>query len=258
MNPKILFIDIETAPDVVWTWGVYQQNAIAVKEHWYVLSFAAQWREAGTVFVKGLCDYKGYKGGNSTEKQILADIHDLLNEADIVVAHNGADFDVKKLNARFIAHGFQPPSPFRVVDTKRDLTKIAGFSSNRLNWLSKQMNLGRKTMEHQDWKMWENCMNGMASAWRDMKRYNKHDVVLLRKLYERLAPWLEQPNSALWTGNATCSNPACGSRKLIRKGVYHSKTREYQRFQCKDCGSWTRAARSSRSMTTVGTPRRFS
>lgn len=255
MKPKTLFIDIETAPDVVWTWGVYQENAIAVKEHWYVLSFAAKWRGVkGPIIVKGLDDYPKYLGGNSTEKDLLKEIHSLLDEADIVVAHNGADFDVKKLNARFIEHGLTPPSPYKVVDTKRDLTKVARFSSNRLNWLSKQLGTGQKTMEHHDWKLWEGCMKGDTKSWRAMKVYNRHDVVLLQELYEILSPWIEQPNANMWSDRPVCSNPACGSRKLEKRGFSRAKTRLYQRYQCKDCGAWSRDSECVKGKSAKVTP----
>src|SRR3970282_2536843 len=101
---NILFLDIETAPNVTWSWGGYQENAIARKEHWYILSFAAKWRGERRVFYRGLNMFPGYRGGDSTEKKLLADLHALLSTADIVVAHNGADFDVRRINARFIAH----------------------------------------------------------------------------------------------------------------------------------------------------------
>lgn len=247
VKPRLLFLDIETAPDVTWSWGVYQENAIAVKEHWYVLSFAAKWRGVtGPILVKGLCDYKGYKRGNSTERLLLKELHSMLDEADIVVAHNGADFDVRKLNARFIAHGMAPPSPFKVVDTKRDLAKVAKFSSNRLNWLSKQLGIGKKTMEHHDWKMWQGCMEGDLKCWKAMKHYNRHDIVLLKELYEIIAPWIEQPNANVWNDGMCCSNPACASRNLNKRGLMRAKTRIYQRYQCQDCGSWSRSSKAEK------------
>lgn len=259
-GPRILFIDIETAPDVMWAWGVYEQSAIAVKEHWYVLSFAAKWRKGkagGPIVTKGLDDYKGYTSGNSTERLLLQDVHTLLDEADIVVAHNGADFDVRKLNARFIAHGMTPPSPYRVVDTKRDLARVAKFSSNRLNWLSKQLGIGRKTMEHHDWKMWQGCMEGEAKCWRAMKTYNRHDVVLLQQLYEVLAPWIEQPNANVWSTRPICPNPACGHKRLHVAGTQPSKTRVYTRYRCPKCGSYARSARSVRGTNITPTSRRY-
>lgn len=240
MEPKILFLDIETAPDVVWTWGVYQANAIAVKEHWYLLSFAAKWRGSKDVLVKGLVDYKGYKGGSSTERELLEDVWALLDDADIVVAHNGASFDCKKLNARFIAHDMLPPSPYKVVDTKRDLKKVAVYSSNRLNWLSKQFKIGSKTMEHHDFELWQGCMDGDRKSWKEMKEYNSHDVVLLEKLYNKIAAWIPQPNGSAHSSDQRCPNPACNSRKLHARGYQRTTTRIYRRFQCQACGTWSR------------------
>lgn len=216
-----------------------------------MLSFAAKWRGQSNIITKGLSDYKGYKGGNSTELQLLKDIHKLLDQADIVVAHNGANFDVRKLNARFIAAGMTPPSPYKVVDTKRDLVRVAAFSSNRLNWLSKQLGIGKKTMEHQDWSLWEGCMKGDKASWAKMKKYNKHDVVLLQELYEILAPWIDQPNAGAWMGNDVCPNPACGSTDLEQRGWARSKTRVYKRLQCRKCGTWSRLSRSERGVNLV-------
>ena len=213
MRPSILFLDIETAPDVVWTWGVYQANAIAVKENWYVLSFAYKWFDGWKVRARGLVDYKGYSKGNDCERKLLLDAWRLLDEADIVVAHNGADFDVKKLNAKFIERGFEPPSPYKVVDTKRDLTRVARYSSHRLDWLAKQFKLGAKIPT--DFSLWEGCMSGDRQAWKKMLDYNKHDVVLLEKLYLQTQSWLDQPNMALYMEQPVCVNPACGSKKLI-------------------------------------------
>lgn len=227
---------------MVYAWGVYEENAIEVVDHWYVLSFAYKWwGTSGKPKVCALPDYEGYTSGNSTEKLLLEDLHVLLNSADIVVAHNGRDFDVKKINARFIAQGFLPPAPYKIVDTKRDLTSVAGFSSNRLNWLSKQLGIGKKTMEHQDFEMWRGCMAGDKKAWTKMRAYNQHDVVLLEELYWLLSPWIKQPNANLWSKDAVCPNPACGSKALQARGLAKTAASTYQRFQCQKCGTWGRS-----------------
>lgn len=243
-GPSILLLDIETAPDLVWVWGVYEQNAIEVKEHWYVLSFAAQWYKQGPIVCKGLDDYKGYKGNNSTERLLLKDVHKMIDEADIIIAHNGAQFDMRKLNARFIAHGLLPPSPYKIVDTKRELSRVASFSSNRLDWLARQLEIGHK-IEHEGFPMWRGCMNGDPGAWKKMKKYNRHDVRLLDELYERLSPWLKQPNAVLW--GVECVNPACKNGHLISRGIMRTKTRSYQRYQCATCGTWAKSVMSEKT-----------
>lgn len=247
-RPKILFLDIETQPDLVWVWGVYEQNAISVKEHWQLLSFSASWEE-GKILTKGLPDYPGYKPGG-TDAALVNEVWGLLDEADIVVAHNGADFDLKKLNARFICHGLKPPSPYKVVDTKRAVKRVAAFSSNKLDWLCKQLELGSKLV-HEGWQLWFNCMQGDPAAWKKMKRYNQHDVELLKELYYELAPWIVQPTMGNWLSGARCPNPACGSTKLERRGLAHTKTRVYQRFQCKVCGAWSRAVKADKARAEI-------
>jgi len=247
MKPAMLFLDIETAPDVVWTWGLWQANAIAVKEHWYVLSFAAKWRGDDTLMVNGLDDYKGYKGGKSTELKLLNDVWTLLDEADIVVAHNGRDFDVKKLNARFIEYGFAPPSPYKVVDTKSDLAGVAKYSSNKLDWLMKQFKIGAK-MPHEGFDLWQGCMDGDKKAWKTMKAYNAHDVVLLEALYNKISSWIPQPNAGLYEDRPTCPNPGCDGGPLIKRGLARAITRVYQRYQCDTCGTWSRSVKSEKGL----------
>jgi len=249
-GPSILFLDIETAPDLVWTWGVYEQNAIEVKEHWYVLSFAAKWAN-GPVIVKGLDDYKGYKPLARDDRKLIREVRELLDQADIVVAHNGADFDIKKLNARFIAHGFAPPSPYKIVDTKREIKRVSAFSSNKLDWLAKQLELGKK-IEHEGFPMWRGCMSGNESAWKKMKKYNRHDVLLLHDLYNKLSPWMHQPNATLW--GKECVNPSCKSSDIAARGFMRSKTRVYQRFQCNNCGTWSKAVLSEKTPKAVVSP----
>jgi hypothetical protein len=238
-----LYVDIETQPDLVYTWGVYEQNAIAVKEHWQLLSYSAEWQD-GKVITKGLCDYKGYKAGGD-DYDLAQDVWSLLDEADIVVAHNGVDFDLKALTARFIAHGMKPPSPYKIVDTKRGLKSVSRFSSNKLDWIGQQLEIGKK-IDTGGWNLWLGCMAGDKKSWAKMKKYNRHDVVLLKRLYKLLSPWIRQPNTGAWTSRPSCPNPACGSLKLTARGYARSKTRVYQRYQCSECGTWARSVSSEK------------
>ncbi len=251
-SPKILLLDIETQPDLVYTWGVYEQNAISVKEHWQLLSFSAKWL-GGKHITRGLPDYKGYKPGGSDEK-LLDELWDLLDEADIVVAHNGVDFDIKKINARFLALGFLPPSPYKVVDTKRALKQIAAFSSNKLNWLCKQLELGEKTAEHQDFQMWLDCMAGDKKAWEKMLKYNHHDVELLEELFTTIRPWIKLPNIALYNVDGERRCPHCGGKHLQQRGTAVANSRLYVRYQCQNsvCMKWSRSTQSVGKVEVVG------
>lgn len=239
--PRILLIDIETFPDVAYVWGAYDQNAIAIKEHWYILSYAYRWYKAGPVVCRTLRDF-GVSRHGARDRFLCKEIHALMDEADIIVAHNGVDFDCKKINARLIVHGFTPPSPYKVVDTKRAIKQVAGFSSNKLDWLCKQLGIGRK-VEHEGFALWQACAEqDDTAAWRKMARYNKHDVRLLGDLYELISPWIRQPNATIYSGDERCVNPACRSTDIhVFPRLYHALTRAYRRIQCNKCGKWARA-----------------
>src|SRR6185369_15639239 len=128
------------------------------------------------VFSKALPDYTGYKPRSYDDKKLVLDLWKLLDEADIVVAHNGRSFDVKVCKGRFIYHGLQPPSPFKQVDTKELAKKVARFNSNKLDDLSSLLFNQKKIKT--DFDLWEGCINGDPKAWADMVRYNEKDVVL--------------------------------------------------------------------------------
>jgi DNA polymerase elongation subunit (family B) len=218
-----------------------------------MLSYSAEWYDSHRRVTRTLFDLPDYKPGCGDRKLAL-EVWKLLDEADIVVAHNGANFDVKKLNARFIAHGMRPPSPYKVVDTKREVKKVAAFSSNKLDWLCNQLEIGAKLEKPDGFQMWLDCIAGDEKAWKRMKEYNSHDIDLLRDLYQDIAPWITQPNAAVWSKDgACCVNPACGSTRIHWRGKAKNRTMEYERFQCQDCGKWGRAVlKGKRAATVVG------
>ena len=245
-GPRILLLDLETFPNLAYVWGAWEQNAIEFKEDWYVLSYAAQWFGEKAVMCRGLDDVGQVPGKPNNDKRLMKEIHALMDEADVIVAHNGVDFDVKVANARFIVHGFKPPSPYKVVDTKRTIKQVARFSSNKLDWLCRQLGLGRK-IEHEGFPLWKGCAAGDPGAWARMKKYNVHDVKLLGDLYKLISPWIRQVNAALYSGDGRCVNPACGSKDLhVFPRLYYAMTRAYRRFQCNKCGKWARATISER------------
>lgn len=238
-KPKILFIDIETFPLRSYTWGRYEQNVVRVTQESCIATFAAKWAD-GPVFAKALPDYKGYKAGSYDDKALVKDIWKLLDEADIIGAHNGNDFDVKVCQGRFIFHGLTPPSPFKTVDTKRIAKRVGRFSSNKLDDLGQLLGIGKKIKT--DFDLWQGCIDGDPVAWRQMVTYNKKDVLLLEKLYNRLLPWTS--NHPNFSEGIEC--PKCGSQNVQSRGTARTTTRTYRRFQCQDCGGWHRAVKSEK------------
>lgn len=240
MNPRILSIDVETTPLQAYTWGPkWETNLIEVIEQSRILSYSAKWLD-GKHITKGWPDYKGYKKGELDDKKIMQDIWNLLNEADIILAHNGRDFDAKVINTRFVANGLTPPAPYKLIDTKTEAKKYLRLPSNSLDDICDYFKIGRK-MEHEGFPLWKKCMAGDKAAWNRMLKYNKQDVVLLEEVYLLLRPWMSgHPTVGMFHNKLVC--PRCGSDKIHARGFAVSKTQKYRKFQCQNCASWGRSA----------------
>jgi uncharacterized protein YprB with RNaseH-like and TPR domain len=233
---KILIYDIETTPLVSYTWGLWEQNVIKVKEDWHLLSFAYKWVGDTNVTVKALPMYKGYLKNKNDDKALCEDLWKLFDEADVLVAHHGDSFDMKKSNARFIIHGMTPPSPYKTIDTKKVAKKYFKFESNKLDDLGKYLGLGEK-LPTGGFDTWLGCMAGDMKMWAKMVKYNRQDVVLLEKVYLRMRDWMtNHPRTSDNPISSTCPN--CNGTHLQRRGVTRNKVTTLQRLMCIDCGSW--------------------
>lgn len=231
---KRLLCDIETFPYAIYTWGVWEQSAIEIKELPKICCFSAKWI--------GSDNYITYALDKYSEADILTELHKLLDEAEIVITHNGDKFDLRRINAQFAKFSMLPPSPYKSVDTKRIAKSTFAFPYNSLAFLGQHFGIGDK-LPHNGFEMWKGCMAGDPAAWKLMKEYNQHDIYLLEGLYNHLLPWIKHPNISL--DGKGC--PKCGSDRLQSRGVATTTTRIYQRYQCQKCGGWSRETKSLKS-----------
>ena len=242
--PSVLFLDIETAPNLSWVWGRWEQNVIDVKTHWYMLSFAWKWQGDKRTKCLALPDYPlAYRQNKENDKILLGSLWSLLDAADVVIAHNGDAFDLKKTAARLLFHKIAPPSPFKTFDTLKAARRFFKMDSNRLDDLGAYLGVGRK-LPHTGKHLWFDCMKGKPAAWRKMKQYNRHDVELLERVYDRLKPWAtNHPNISIYDDRIGIVCPTCRSDDIIKRGVYWAKSLRYQQWTCKACGHWFRGER---------------
>ncbi len=241
VTARILLLDIETAPGLGYAWSKYDTNIIEYEREWFILCYGYKWLGEASVTVKALPDFKSYKKTPQDDTELMKSLWSLLDEADIIVAHNGDSFDVKRVNARFLVHGLKPPSTYKTVDTLKLLRKHFKFDSNKLNDIGKSLGIGTKK-SHTGFALWKGCMSGDLAAWEVMKEYNAQDIVLLEDTYLRLRPWAtNHPDVSLYgDGHSRDKHacPSCGSNHVHRRGTAVARTRRYQRLNCQDCGSW--------------------
>jgi DNA polymerase elongation subunit (family B) len=235
---KLLLLDIETAPHLSATWGLYDQNVAIDQliEPGYTLCWAAKWYGEKEVMFESIVT------GN---KRMIRRIHKLLNEADAVCHYNGTKFDIPTLNKEFLLLDLKPPSPFKEIDLLKTARRKFRLASNKLDFVAQALGLGSKT-KHKGMALWFGCMKKNPEDWKVMEEYNKQDVLLLERVYKRLLPWISgHPNLSTFDGARCCTN--CGSEALQARGWSVTAGGRYQRLQCTDCGKWMRSARRERS-----------
>ena len=234
--PKILIFDIETAPMEVYVWHLFKNvvmPGMVIKER-SMLSWAAKWLFEDKIMGEHVT---AKEANDRTDKSILSELWHLLNEADIVVAHNGFSFDVKISNARFALAGLNPPMPYRVIDTLSHSKRVFNFPSHKLDCLNGYFGLDMK-MEHEGMTLWKKCVNWDGSALDTMLKYNKRDVTILEEFYLKIRPWMKgHPNVALYidTEETLCTN--CGNEDLTWGGYYFTPAGKYKSFRCDKCGA---------------------
>lgn len=240
-KPKILLLDLETAPAKAYVWGTNKQYVTIDKivEQPYTLCWAAKWLgEPKSALMFSSVEIDGVEN-------MVAAMHNLLEQADAVIHYNGANFDMPTLNKDFLLLGINPPSPYKQIDLYREVRRNYRFPSYKLDYVVQALGLGKK-VAHAGMALWKECMEGNVKSWKIMEKYNKEDVFLLEKLYHRMLPWIAQhPNMALYLDPARPMCGKCGSHRQQKRGVYHTATMTYQRYQCQKCGSWSRARTNS-------------
>ena len=242
---KILLIDIETTPNLAHVWGLWQQNVglSQLLESTEMMCFAAKF-----VGDKRTQFYSTFWDGKET---MVQKAWDLLNEADVVVGWNSRSFDEKHLNREFLQAGLTPPSPYKSLDLMLAVKKKFRLPSNKLQYVSKMLGLAGK-VQHSGHELWIQCMAGLEKAWRQMKKYNIQDVDLLEDVYWAILPWIDgHPAVALYDGLGEDSCPNCGGTNLAREGYAHTKQSVFQRYQCRDCGKWSRSTHAIARVSVV-------
>lgn len=233
---KLLLIDIETAPNTAYVWGLFKENIPLARllESSYVMCWSAKWYGEDVTYFSSVY--------HTTMKSMLKGIHKLLSEADAVIHFNGSSFDIPTLNKEFILHGITPPAPYKEIDLLQVARKQFRFTSNKLDFIANALKVGKK--HDTTFELWVDCMNKDPEAWKTMEAYNRQDVLLLEKVYDKFKPWIKNhPNMAVYTDSGLAC-PNCGSTHVTKRGFARTAMLKYQRYQCNGCGNWFRSNRT--------------
>lgn len=230
---RILALDIETRPALVYTWKLYEPiiGVDQIVDPGGMFCFAAKW--VGDRKIEFRSDFV------DGHEPMLKRIWELLDAADAVLHFNGESFDVPHIQREFMEAGMPPPSPFKQIDLLKTVRRKARFLSNKLAHVAPRLGLQGK-VENGGFRLWLRCLDGDEKAWRLMRRYNIRDITELEKAYEVLRPWVvSHPSYGALSEEDVC--PRCGSGELHWRGYVTTAVSKFRRFQCQGCGGWGRS-----------------
>lgn len=237
--PRILIWDIESAPTLAYCWGRFKQfiSQDQVVSEGYLLSVAWKWLGEDETH----CVMNSLSAiSQEDDREVVETIHRLLEEADVIVAHN-LPFDEKLSKARMVFWGMKPPASYRRIDTLAIAKKQFRFPSNKLDSLGEYLKLGRKT-GHSGFSLWTGVMRGDEVSRQTMVEYNIQDVNLLEDVYLRLRHWDNTlPNLAQYYDDSNVRCPACGSKDVVSTDKYtYTALAKFTEVVCTECGHRSR------------------
>ena len=240
-QPKRLFFDIETSPNIglFWQAGYKQKidydNIITERA---IICICYKWQGKDKTY--GL-----QWDGKQNDKKMLEEFIKIANEADELVGHNGDKFDLAWIRTRCLFHGIEMFPTYSTIDTLKVARSKFRFNSNRLNYIAQYLGIGQKIETKYD--LWKDIvLKRDKEAMIKMVEYCKKDVELLEQVFMKLSGHIQVKNHhGMLAGGKRHSCPECGGYDLkkVNARVTAAGYTKIQ-MQCKDCGKYHTVSKS--------------
>ena len=235
MQRKRLYFDIETSPNIVFSWRVGYKISLdydnIIKERKII---CACWKWEGKAEVHSAAWSSGQSDVRLLQKLIKA-----LNEADEIVGHNGDKFDLPWVRTRAIKLGLKVPPGYKTTDTLKLARRFFNFNSNRLDYLAKYLGVGEKIKT--EFGMWKKiCLENDEKALDRMVRYCKRDVKVLERVHQAMLPYVPvSHNHAILHDGGKADCPECGSTRVRINKTRTTLMGQIRRTMlCNNCGRY--------------------
>ena len=229
---KRLFFDIETSPNVVYSWRIGYNLTITpdnIIDERKIICISYKWENSDKI-------YSLSWDKNQCDRQMLIDFIEQANQADELIAHNGDRFDIKWIRTRCIFHRIPMFPQYKTLDTLKKAKNGFNFNSNKLDYIAQFLGVGAK-VKHSGFDMWKNVMKGDSDAMNEMVNYCEGDIIVLEDVYFTMQNYIKtNTHNGVINNNLKYSCPSCGSEhsELIKNNVTAAGTIK-RLMQCTDC-----------------------
>lgn len=208
-----------------------------------ILTFGSKFVGMGKVEVLNVLDYLDKsKDLIKAERRLLMDVSERMLTADVWLGHYSTWYDLPFINSRLLYHKLPilPPN-FSQLDTWKIARNRLKLRNNRLITISEFLGTDDEKNAIKP-EQWLRALSGHRASMDYIVEHNRRDVLVLEEVYNRIRPLvLDHPNKGLIDGRGGCG--VCGAEKLQRRGFHVTRTRKYQRFQCMNCGAWSKGTK---------------
>ena len=232
---KRLFFDIETSPNLVFSWNVGYDIKInhdnIVKERAII---CICYKYEGDAKIHSLT------WDNGDDKEMLKKFASVMDSADEVIGHNSDRFDIKWVRTRCIFHGIQINHSIKSIDTLKESRGKFKFNSNKLDYIGKYLGVGQK-IDTGGFDLWKSIvLDNDKKSLKKMVDYCKQDVNLLEKVYQKLNPYIpHKTNAAVMFDRDSTDCPECLSdRTTVNKYRISAAGMRQVTLQCQSCGKY--------------------
>ena len=163
---------------------------------------------------------------NQCDKFLLEQFIPILDEADMIVAHNGDRYDLKFIKTRALKHNLKMLINYKQFDTLKVAKAKFMFNSNKLDYISKF--LGAEGKISTEMKLWDDIiLRKCPKAMIEMLTYCEEDVRQLEIVYNVLVSW-ENPkfHIGVINGGTKQTSPITGNVNIeqVKQMVTNSGT----------------------------------
>jgi hypothetical protein len=201
MMKKVVFVDIETSliemygfrlgmqrPNIESLVGKSQTKLLTAA--WGTWADLYEYGPDGVISVGNHHRKMAFKRDPLDDTYVLRQLWKVLDDADVVVAHNAA-FDTGWIEGRFMDLGWKQPSKYYVYCTFRTLQGLNGVSK-KLDYLSQKL-IGTEKVKHEGLPLWVGCSEGDRECFEKMETYNIGDIYdTLYQVYLRTALYVNR------------------------------------------------------------------
>lgn len=240
---RIFIIDIETSCGISATFGrrkIFLSQDHVIREEGKILCFS--YREVGCseTYLVGMTQEEAIADDDS---RIVAEIWELFEKADAIVAHNAQKFDFPAIKSRVLANAMPPLPIVKVIDTLVMARKNFKLPSNSLDSIAAYLGIKRKK-DAGGIRTWILYSEGDLAAMEHMHTYCKADVDVLHDVYMKLRSFGHigsDFNAAHYVDEHTemACNVCAASVYKTGRNIYTSVSK-FEEVRCSSCGNVSR------------------